>query len=160
VASSLAGFVPGFLANRWTDIDAIAAALEQADYESVRVLGHKLSHSVCPLCGAGGLSSVLLIHNQYLLLLSMTGVGIAWASALAMPYSILAGSLPAEKMGVYMGIFNFFIVIPEILASLGLGWIMNHVLGNNRMAAVVTGGAFLALAALLMRRVHDKEVAA
>ena len=125
-----------------------------------RVLGRKLTHSVSLLCGAGGLSSVLLIHNQYLLLFSTTGVGIAWASTLAMPYSILAGSPPAEKMGVYMGIFNFFIVIPKILASLGLGWIMNHLLGNNRMPAVVTGGAFLALAALLMRRVHDKEAAA
>jgi len=125
-----------------------------------RVLGRKLTHSVCLLCGACGLVFVLLINNQYLLLISMTGVGIAWASTLAMPYSILSGSLPAEKMGVYMGIFNFFIVIPEILASLGLGWIMNHLLGNNRMGAVVTGGGFLALAALLMRRVHDKEAAA
>jgi maltose/moltooligosaccharide transporter len=125
-----------------------------------RVLGRKLTHSVCLLCGASGLLSMLLIHNQYLLLISMTGVGIAWASTLAMPYSILSGSLPAEKMGVYMGIFNFFIVIPEILASLGLGWVMNHLLGNNRLAAVVTGGAFLALAALLMRRVDDKDATA
>jgi maltose/moltooligosaccharide transporter len=62
-------------------------------------------------------------------------------------------------MGVYMGIFNFFIVIPEIVASLGFGWVMNHLLHNNRLAAVVTGGAFLVLAALLMRRVYDKEVA-
>ena len=125
-----------------------------------RTLGRKLTHSLCLLCGAAGLLSVLLIHNQYLLLLSMTGVGIAWASTLAMPYSILAGSLPAEKMGVYMGIFNFFIVIPEILASLGLGWVMNHLLNNNRLAAVVTGGGFMVLAALLMRRVYDKEEAA
>ena len=124
-----------------------------------RMLGRKLTHSICLLCGACGLLSVLLIHNQYLLLLSMTGVGIAWASTLAMPYSILAGSLPAEKMGVYMGIFNFFIVIPEILASLGLGWVMNHLLHNNRLAAVVTGGSFLVLAALLMRRVYDQEAA-
>jgi len=87
----------------------------------------------------------------------MVGVGIAWASILAMPYSILSGALPPEKMGVYMGIFNFFIVIPEILASLGLGWVMSHLLNNNRLAAVVTGGGFLALAALLMRRVDDKE---
>jgi len=85
----------------------------------------------------------------------MTGVGIAWASILSMPYAILAGSLPSQRTGVYMGIFNFFIVIPEILASLGLGWIMAHVLNNNRLAAVVAGGAFLALAALLMQRVQD-----
>ncbi len=118
-------------------------------------IGRKITHSLCLLCGAAGLLSVSLIHNQYLLLFSMLGVGIAWASILAMPYAILAGSLPAEKMGVYMGIFNFFIVIPEIIASLGLGWIMSHLLNNNRLWAVVAGGLFLALAALFMQRVRD-----
>jgi len=72
-----------------------------------------------------------------------------------MPYSVLAGSLPAEHTGVYMGIFNFFIVLPEIIASLGFGWVMNHVLNNNRLAAVIAGGVFMALAALLMQRVVD-----
>jgi len=85
----------------------------------------------------------------------MVGVGIAWASTLSMPYAVLAGSLPAEKTGVYMGIFNFFIVIPEILASLFFGWIMGHLLHNNRMAAVVAGGFFMAIAAALMQRVVD-----
>ena len=85
----------------------------------------------------------------------MVGVGIAWASTLSMPYAVLAGSLPAEKTGVYMGIFNFFIVIPEILASLFFGWIMGHFLHNNRMAAVVAGGFFMAIAAGLMQRVAD-----
>jgi maltose/moltooligosaccharide transporter len=118
-------------------------------------IGRKITHSLCLLCGAAGLLSVSLIHTQYLLLFSMLGVGIAWASILAMPYAILAGSLPAEKMGVYMGIFNFFIVIPEIIASLGLGWIMSHLLNNNRLWAVVAGGLFLALAALFMQRVRD-----
>jgi len=78
-----------------------------------------------------------VIHQKYLLLLSMTGVGIAWASTLSMPYAMLAGALPPRKVGVYMGIFNFFIVTPEILASVGFGWIMSHLLGNNRLAAVV-----------------------
>jgi maltose/moltooligosaccharide transporter len=72
-----------------------------------------------------------------------------------MPYTILAGSLPAEKMGVYMGIFNFFITIPEITASLFFGWVMLHLLHNNRLAAVVAGGLFLILAALLMKRVVE-----
>jgi len=99
--------------------------------------------------------SVAVIRNPYLLLLSMAGVGIAWASVLAMPYAILAGSLPAEKTGVYMGIFNFFITIPEIIASLFFGWVMLHLLHNNRLAAVVAGGLFLILAALLMKRVVD-----
>ena len=70
----------------------------------------------------------------------MVGVGIAWASILSMPYSILSAAIPQNKMGVYMGIFNFFIVLPEITASLAFGWIMNHVLNNNRLAALVVGG--------------------
>jgi maltose/moltooligosaccharide transporter len=118
-------------------------------------LGRRNTHSLCLLCGAAGLLSVAVIHDQYALLASMTGVGIAWASILSMPYAILAGSLPPARTGVYMGIFNFFIVIPEIVASLGFGWVMSHLLGNNRLSAVVAGGIFLALAALLVRRVRD-----
>jgi len=119
------------------------------------MIGRKHTHSLCLLCGALGLLSVGVIHNKYLLLFSMIGVGIAWASTLAMPYAILAGSLPAGKTGVYMGIFNFFIVLPEIIASLGFGWVMNHMLHNDRLAAVLAGGVFMALAALLMQRVVD-----
>jgi len=118
-------------------------------------LGRKTTHSLCLICGGLGLLSVALIHSKYLLLLSMVGVGIAWASTLAMPYSILAGSLPPAKTGVYMGIFNFFIVIPEITASLVFGWVMAHLLHNNRLTAVVMGGVFMILAALLVRRVED-----
>jgi maltose/moltooligosaccharide transporter len=102
-----------------------------------------------------GLLSVAIIHDRYLLLLSMTGVGIAWASILSMPYAMLAGALPPAKTGVYMGIFNFFIVIPEIAASLGFGWVMAHLLDNNRLAAVVAGGVFMLLAALLVQRVRE-----
>ncbi|MBP6772425.1 MAG: MFS transporter [Gemmatimonadaceae bacterium] len=122
-----------------------------------KLRGAKGTHALCLLAGAAGLASVSVIHTPGLLLLSMTGVGIAWASTLSMPYSMLANALPAGKTGVYMGIFNFFIVIPEIVASLGFGWVMNNVLDNNRMAAVVAGGAFMALASLLVLRV--KEVA-
>lgn len=120
-----------------------------------RNLGRKLTHSICLLCGAAGLFSVALIHDKWLLWLSMAGVGIAWASILAMPYSILAGCLPAKKIGIYMGVFNFAIVLPEITASLGFGWVMNHVLENNRLYAVVAGGLFMVIAALLMQRVQD-----
>ena len=118
--------------------------------------GRKATHSLCLLCGAAGLLSVAVIHDKWLLLLSMTGVGIVWASTLAMPYSILAGSLPTNKIGIYMGIFNFSIVLPEIIASLCFGWLMNHVFDNNRLAAVITGGVFMILAALLMQRVQDR----
>ena len=120
-----------------------------------KVVGRKHTHSLCLLCGALGLMSVAVIHDKNLLLLSMVGVGIAWASTLSMPYSVLAGSLPSEHTGVYMGIFNFFIVLPEIIASLGFGWVMNHLLNNNRLAAVIAGGVFMALAAVLMQRVVD-----
>ena len=120
-----------------------------------RRLGRKATHALCLICGGLGLLSVALIHSKFLLLLSMTGVGVAWASTLAMPYAILAGSLPSSKTGVYMGIFNFFIVIPEITASLLFGWVMAHLLHNNRLAAVVAGGTFFLLAALLMQRVED-----
>jgi maltose/moltooligosaccharide transporter len=118
-------------------------------------LGRRHTHSLCLLCGAAGLLSVAIIHDKYALLLSMTGVGIAWASILSMPYAILAGSLPPHRTGVYMGIFNFFIVLPEIAASLGFGWVMAHLLDNNRLAAVIAGGIFLALAAVLVQRVRD-----
>ena len=120
-----------------------------------RRTGRKGTHAICLLAGAAGLLSVGLITNPLLLLLSMVGVGIAWASTLSMPYSILAGAIPPRRTGVYMGIFNFFIVIPEILAALLFGWVMSHLLNNNRMAAVIAGGVFLFLAALLVTRVSD-----
>jgi maltose/moltooligosaccharide transporter len=124
-----------------------------------RVLSRRRTHGICLVAGALGLLSVAVIHNKYALLLSMTGVGMAWASTLSMPYAMLAGSLPANRVGLYMGIFNFFIVTPEIVASLGFGWVMNHLLGNNRMAAVICGGVFMLLAAALAQRVSDPQAA-
>ncbi len=121
-----------------------------------RALGRKVTHALCLMCGAAGLFSVAMIHDKWLLLFSMTGVGIAWASILAMPYTILAGCLPQEKIGIYMGVFNFSIVLPEITASLCFGWVMNHWFDNNRLYAVVAGGAFLVIAALFMQRVQDR----
>ncbi len=123
-------------------------------------LGNKNTHSLCLLCGAAGLISVNFIDNSWFLLLSMAGVGIAWTSILAVPYAVLSLSLPLEKTGIYMGIFNFFIVIPEIIASVGLGHVMDLVLHNNRLAAVVTGGCCLVVAALLMQRVKERPIAA
>jgi maltose/moltooligosaccharide transporter len=113
----------------------------------------KIIHTVCLVCGAVGLVSVAFIGHPYLLLLSMAGVGVAWASIVSMPYAMLSGVVPENKMGVYMGIFNFFIVIPQIVASLGLGWVMSHWLNNDRMLAVVIGGVSLGIAALLTPRV-------
>jgi maltose/moltooligosaccharide transporter len=129
-------------------------------------LGRRLTHALCLLMGALGLASVAAIDDKYLLLLPMVGVGIAWASTLAMPYAILAGALPAGKTGIYMGIFNFFIVIPEILAALGFGTLLERLLtdesalvmlvgGDNRLAVVVIGGLSLAVAAALCILVID-----
>ncbi len=119
----------------------------------------KFVHSMALVCGGLGLTSVLFIHDQYTLLLSMVGVGIAWASILSMPYAILTGSLPANKMGVYMGIFNFFIVIPEILASLFLGKIVKSVFGEGSIEAplyvVAAGGICLFIAAFIVRFIDD-----
>jgi maltose/moltooligosaccharide transporter len=121
-----------------------------------RALSRRRTHGICLVAGALGLLSVAVIHNKYVLLVSMIGVGMAWASTLSMPYAMLAGSLPANRVGLYMGIFNFFIVTPEIVASLGFGWVMNHLLGNDRMAAVICGGVFMLLAAVLAQRVSDQ----
>ncbi|MFN8244077.1 MAG: MFS transporter [Ferruginibacter sp.] len=112
-------------------------------------LGRKLTHSICLLAGAVGLISVAFVENKFMLYGCMTGVGIAWASILSMPYAMLSGVLPPNKVGVYMGIFNFFIVLPEIIASLGFGWIMRNVLNNDRLAAVQIGGVLMIIAAAI-----------
>ena len=111
--------------------------------------GRKLTHSFCLLCGALGLISVGWVHEPKMLYLSMAGVGIAWTSILSMPYAMLSGCLPKNKVGIYMGIFNFFIVLPEIIASLGFGSIMKNVLHNDRVFAVQLGGGLFILAAIL-----------
>ena len=119
--------------------------------------GKRWTHLICLVCGALGLISVAFVHSPNMLFVSMTGVGIAWASILSMPYAMLAPSLPADKVGLFMGIFNFFIVLPEIIASLGFGWLMEHVLDGNRMHAVMIGGGLMLLASLLTLRV-SKDV--
>lgn len=134
---------------------AVCFAFSFALQPMARAIGRRRTHGVCLLAGALGLLSVAVIHDKYWLLASMVGVGIGWASTLSMPYAMLAESLPPEKTGLYMGIFNFFIVTPEIVASLGFGWVMSHVLGNDRLAAVVAGAVFLALAAVLVQRVEE-----
>jgi maltose/moltooligosaccharide transporter len=117
----------------------------------------KTTHTLCLLCGAAGLVSLKFVSNPYWILPCMIGVGILWASVLAIPYAILIGSLPPKKTGIYMGIFNFFIVLPEIIASLGLGWVVDHWLGGDRLTVVVLGGGFLVIAALAMQRVQVEE---
>ncbi len=115
----------------------------------------KFVHAAALICGGIGLLSTYLIHDQYILLFTMVGVGIAWASILSMPYAILSGSLPPARMGVYMGVFNFFIVIPEVIASLTFQPLVKYVFGNNPLYVVMLGGVSLLIAALLVLRVQD-----
>lgn len=111
-------------------------------------LGKKYTHTACLLAGGIGLISVNYIHEPSMLYVAMGMVGIAWASILSMPYSMLAGCLPEGKIGIYMGVFNFFIVLPEIIASLFFGKVMETVLHNDRLLAVQIGGCLLCLAAI------------
>jgi len=119
----------------------------------------KTVHAVALVCGGVGLLSLYLIHNQYLLPLSMVGVGIAWASILSMPYAILSTAVPPQRMGVYMGVFNFFIVIPEIVAALGFGPLIRLVFGegnpNAPLDVVMLGGVCLLTAAACVGLVRD-----
>jgi maltose/moltooligosaccharide transporter len=121
----------------------------------------KTVHALCLICGAIGLLSVYFISSPWMLVLSMVGVGIAWASILSMPYAILSGALPAARMGVYMGVFNFFIVIPEITQALTFGPLIRGIFGENNprspLYVVLTGGCFMLIAALLVMRVRDEK---
>jgi maltose/moltooligosaccharide transporter len=117
----------------------------------------KVTHALSLLCGAAGMMGIFVIHDKMMVLALMVGIGIAWGSILAMPYVMLSKALPKEKMGIYMGIFNFFITIPQIIISLGFGWVMLHLLGNNRALGVVFGGACLLMAALMTLRVKERS---
>jgi maltose/moltooligosaccharide transporter len=123
----------------------------------VRKFSAKGIHRTCLALGALGLISVAFADEAKLLLLSMFCVGIAWASILSMPYAMLANAIPGNKMGFYMGIFNFFIVLPQIAASLGLGLVMSVFLAGNSMNAVLLGGVSLLIAAFCVRFVDDDE---
>ena len=123
----------------------------------VRRLGLRLGHLVNVWLGAAGLLSMLLIRDPQWLLLSMVGVGFAWASILSLPYAMLSDSLPAEKMGIYMGIFNFFIVIPQLVAASVLGFVLKTFFGNQPVMALVVGAASLVIAGLCVLRVPVPE---
>lgn len=122
-----------------------------------RYTSRKIVHSISLVAGGIGLASFLFIKNPDLLIISELGIGLAWASILAMPYAILAGSLPQEKMGVYMGIFNFFIVIPQITAAALLGLIVKYFFGNNAIYALLIGGVSMVIAAILVIFVNDVD---
>lgn len=120
-------------------------------------VGRKRTHALSLICGGLGLISIYFATSPTFLIFSMIGVGIAWASILAMPYAMLAGSLPVNKMGVYMGIFNFFITIPQIVSGVINRPIVHNVFGNNAIYAIVMAGVFFLLAAAAVSLVEDKD---
>jgi maltose/moltooligosaccharide transporter len=134
--------------------NAVAALFAFALAPLSKRLGRSLTHIIGLLAGGIGLASIYVITDPMWLLLSMVGVGMAWASILAMPYAILTDALPSSKFGIYMGIFNFFIVLPQILASTVYGALLEHLFEGSSILVLVTGGGSFVLAALLMRRVQ------
>ena len=135
---------------------------------SVRWFGLRFSHLLNVSLGGAALLSIALIRDPNWLLLPMIGFGFAWASILSLPYALLANSLPAEKMGVYMGIFNFFIVVPQLLAASVLGFLLKMFFNNEPIYALIIGGVSMILSGLLVLRLprsvattsHDKPNAA
>ncbi|MFY8273338.1 MFS transporter [Pseudoalteromonas sp. SSDWG2] len=119
----------------------------------VRRLGIRVAHALNLILGAGALVSFLFISDPRWLMLPMVGIGFAWASILSLPYAMLSTSLASAKMGVYMGIFNFFIVIPQLLAASILGLILKHVFANQPIYALVIGGVSFVLGAIAVSRV-------
>lgn len=122
-----------------------------------KFIRRKTVHLISLVIGGIGLASFYLIKDPNLLLLSELGIGLAWASILAMPYAILAGSLPAEKMGVYMGIFNFFIVIPQITAASILGFFVKNIVNGEAIYALVLGGVSMVVAGIMVLFVQDVD---
>ncbi len=121
-----------------------------------KITNRKLTHFISLTIGAISLISIYFIHDKYTLLIPFIGIGMVWASILAMPYAILTGALPSEKMGTYMGIFNFFIVIPQILAASILGFFVKKLFHEQAIYALLLGGFSFLIAAILIIFVDDK----
>jgi maltose/moltooligosaccharide transporter len=153
-AYQIAGDWVGILFGVYNAVSAVYAFFLPA---IAKKIGRKLTHAVSLAFGGLGLISIYFVPNENWLFLSMFGIGIAWASILAMPYAILAGSIPAKKMGVYMGIFNFFIVIPQIINAIIGGPIVKYFYGGNPIYALIISGISLLIAAILVVRVKDVD---
>jgi maltose/moltooligosaccharide transporter len=117
----------------------------------------RVAHMIALFCGGFGLLSVYFLPDPQFLVLSMVGVGIAWASILSVPYAMLVGSLPSHKMGYYMGVFNFFIVIPQIVAAALLGFLVKNLFDGSPVHALILGGFSMILAGFLCLRVNDTD---
>jgi maltose/moltooligosaccharide transporter len=122
-----------------------------------KLTNRKITHMIALTAGGLGLLSLYFITTPQQMIFSMIGVGLAWAGILSMPYAILTGALPQDKMGVYMGIFNFFIVIPQILAAVILGFMVKDLFQSQAIYALVTAGISLFIAAVVVLFVEDKD---
>ncbi|MDZ7612636.1 MAG: MFS transporter [Flavobacteriaceae bacterium] len=137
--------------------NAVAAVFAFFLAAIAKKIGRKKTHALALIIGGLSLIFIYFAPNENWLILSMVGIGIAWASILAMPYAILAGSIPPRKMGVYMGIFNFFIVIPQIINALIGGPMVKYLYGGNPVYALVISGISFLIAASLVSRVNDVD---
>ena len=115
-----------------------------------------ITYAFCLFCGAISLMSLVLVPNQYWLFLPMVGLGIARSGILALPYSMLARALPSQEIGIYMGLFNAFIVIPQIIAALGVGWILSHWLDNNLLTVLFIGGFVMLIGSVFSLRIQEQ----
>ena len=140
----------GVLFSAYSGFAALAAMVIPS---LVRRLGIQKTHLVCLWLGGAGLISMRYLSNPDSLLVSMVGVGFAWASIVSMPYALLAGSVPSRKMGVYMGIFNFFIVIPQLVIGTVTKTLLEKVFDGQAIYVLVVGGVSLLLAGILALRV-------
>jgi len=122
-----------------------------------RKIGKKRTHSFSLACGAIGFFSIYFVTDPEMLKFSMIGVGMAWASILAMPYAILANAIPINKMGIYMGIFNFFITIPQIIHGLIGGILIRYVYGGNPIYGIIFSGIFMILGAFAVMFVKEQK---
>lgn len=139
------------------DYNGIAALTALFLPLAAKYTSRKVTHLICLTCGGLGLIGFYFISDPSLLWVPMIGVGIAWASILSIPYAMLSASLPADKMGYYMGVFNFFIVIPQIIAATILGFMLNKFFGGQSIFILVTGGVSMIVAGLLSLLVNDSE---
>ncbi|WKK73863.2 MFS transporter [Marivirga salinae] len=144
----------GIMFGVYNGVAALAAFLLP---QLAKYFGRKGTHLIALFCGAAGLISIFYINEPNFLVLSMIGVGIAWASILSVPYAMLSSALPSDKMGYYMGVFNFFIVIPQIVAAGILGFILKSFFNNDAIYALIIGGVSMIIAGLLSLWVKDKD---
>lgn len=150
-----AGNYVGIMFAVYNGVSALAAFLLPV---LAKATSRKFVHLICLVIGGISLASIFLITSKELLMIPMVGIGIAWASILTMPYSILAGALPSDKMGYYMGVFNFFVVIPQIVSGLLLGYLTQEFFDGHTVKTIMLGGFCMILAGLLTLIVKDVAV--